>query len=52
LKLIRRGDTKIINNYQSGTGIPSSVARNYLGVLDDRYGLLYDPDLESGALLT
>lgn len=51
LKLIRRGDVKIINNYQNGTGIPSSVARNYLGVLDDRYGLLYDPAL-SGALLT
>lgn len=51
LKLIRRGDTKIINNYQNGTGIPSSVARNYLGVLDDRYGLLYDPEL-TGALIT
>lgn len=51
LKLLRRGDTKIINGVQKGTGIPSSVARNYLGVMDDRYGLLYDPEL-SGALLT
>lgn len=51
LKLLRRGDTKIINGYSNGHGIPSSVARNYLGVLDDRYGLLYDPEL-SGALLT
>lgn len=51
LKMLRRGDTKIINGTVSGTGIPSSVARNYLGVLDDRYGLLYDPEL-SGALLT
>jgi hypothetical protein len=49
--MIRRGDTKIINNNVAGTGIPSSVARNYLGVLDDRYGLLYDPEL-TGALLT
>lgn len=51
LKLLRRGDTKIINGNVKGTGIPSSVARNYLGVMDDRYGLLYDPEL-SGALLT
>ena len=51
LKLLRRGDTKIINGTVKGTGIPSSVARNYLGVLDDRYGLLYDPEL-SGCLLT
>jgi len=51
LKLLRRGDTKIINGTMKGTGIPSSVARNYLGVMDDRYGLLYDPEL-SGALLT
>lgn len=51
LKLLRRGDTKIINGNVKGTGIPSSVARNYLGVLDDRYGLLYDPEL-SGCLLT
>lgn len=51
LRLLRRGDHKIINGSIPGTGIPSSVARNYLGVLDDRYGLLYDPEL-SGALLT
>jgi hypothetical protein len=51
LKMLRRGDVKIINNYENGTGIPSSVARNYLGVMDDRYGLLYDPELD-GALLT
>ena len=51
LKLLRRGEVKLINNYENGTGIPSSVSRNYLGVMDDRYGLLYDPSL-SGAILS
>ena len=51
LRIIRRGDTKIINNYEKGTAIPSSVARNYMGVMDDRYGIIYDPEL-TGALLT
>lgn len=51
LKIIRRGDTKIVNNYEKSTGIPSSVARNYMGVMDDRYGIIYDPEL-TGALLT
>lgn len=51
IKILRRGDVKIINKQMKGTGIPSSVARNYLGVMDDRYGLIYDPEL-SGALIT
>ena len=51
LKILRRGDVKIINNYQKGTGIPSSVSRLYLGILEERYNTLYDPEL-SGVLLT
>ena len=51
IRLLRKSDRKIINNYEKGNGIPSSVSRNYLGVLDDRYGILYDPEL-SGALIT
>ena len=51
LKILRRGDTKIINNYNKGTGIPSSVSRIYLGVMEERYNTLYDPEL-SGVLLT
>jgi hypothetical protein len=52
IKILRRGDVKIVNKMDSyASGVPSSVARNYLGVMDDRYGLLYDPEL-SGALLT
>jgi len=51
LKILRRGDVKVINNYNKGTGIPSSVSRLYLGILEDRYNCLYDPEL-SGILLT
>jgi len=41
----------MVNKVDKQTGIPSSVARNYLGVMDDRYGIIYDPEL-TGALLT
>ncbi len=51
LKIIRRGEVKMVNKVDKQTGIPSSVARNYLGVMDDRYGIIYDPEL-TGALLT
>jgi len=51
IKILRRGEVKIVNKTINGTGIPSSVARNYLGVMDDRYGIVYDPEL-SGVLIT
>ena len=49
---MRRGEFKVVNKVDSvATGVPASIAKNYLGVMDDRYALLYDPDL-TGALLT
>jgi hypothetical protein len=50
MKIIRRGEVKIVNK-KGSDGLPSSVARNYQGVMDDRYSILYDPEL-SGALMT
>lgn len=50
MKIIRRGDVKIVNKSDKN-GLPSSVARNYQGVMDDRYAIIYDPEL-SGALMT
>lgn len=51
MKIIRRGDVKIVNKTSGDGNMPSSVARNYIGVMDDRYGIIYDPEL-SGALMT
>jgi len=52
IKILRRGEFKVVNKVDTyATGVPASIAKNYLGVMDDRYALLYDPDL-TGALIT
>lgn len=49
MKILRKADKNMIR--YADNAAPTSIARNYFGVLDNKYNLLYDPTIKGITLL-